>query len=224
MILIFSMRFSIRCKAILGPTMLGAIYLSGSRTAWLCLILSLLLGLIYKGRGIVNVKMIFYLAFLIASLVLGLSVAASSGLITLSDRLMDPYTAILRMKKYFQFLLEFDESYLLPDFSESRIEIVSESGYFHFINSVGIVAALFIGATLSIFFRASWLMSLSRDRATRSFSILIPFYAIASLFENVLMSFPNNQLFFLALGVTIASWRLRLNTNYFMQTNFYGRA
>lgn len=206
-ILIFSTAHGIKTKFIFGIVILGALYLSGSRTAWVVLGFIVFIGLVYKGGTTVQLKSILQTFALASVISVGILLLIYNQTELINERLSNFETAGIRIEKYFEFILNADGSYLLPDASESRVVLVSESGYFHFVNSVGALVALSIGAILMLNIRVGWVLSLFSRSRNRSFALLTLYYAIASFFENVLMSFPNNQMFFIAVGVTIASMR-----------------
>jgi len=206
-ILVFSTVHGVKTKFIFGIIILGALYLSGSRTAWVVLGFIVIIGLVHRGGVTVNLRSILQIFALALIIAFGVLVAILNQTDLINERLTNFETAEIRIEKYFEFILNADASYLLPDASESRVVLVSESGYFHFINSVGAVVAISIGAILLLNIRVGWVISLFSRSSNRSFALLTLYYAIASFFGNVLMSFPNNQMFFIAVGVTVASWR-----------------
>lgn len=208
-LLSFSQDLSSMKRLIFGAVIVGAFYLSGSRTAWVSFTVVALLGAVYRGNGLVNRKSLRNLAIAASVVVPVIVLVLISGVVELPDRATDFYTAYIRLEKYFEFILGVDSSYVLPDFNEARIEMVSESGYFHFINAVGLIFFAFMVLVFSPFFRIDWFTGLLKKGSTRGFALVLIYYCIATLFENVVMSFPNNQLIFISIGVTVAAWRAR---------------
>jgi len=212
-LLFFSVNIKFKIKLVIGAVVVGALFLSGSRTAWFSLIIATLFGIVYRGSGAVNVMATLRSLFFIASIAAILFIFFYMSIFSITDRMSDPYTFLLRIEKQFQFLYNFGIDYLYPDLRESRVALVSESGYLHLINSLGLLCAVIVLFIFLFFVRISWIQILFKSGISRAYSVLILFYFIASFFENILMSFPNNQLFFLVVGVLIASHRSQLQKN-----------
>jgi hypothetical protein len=177
----------------------GAILLSGSRTAIASLLFASLLGFVYKGNMKLRQKGVLIVCFLII-VAIGLGFSSYDQLSAI-DRLSDLQTGDIRFQKYMTFLGEIHPGYLLPDFSGQRAWLTSESGYFHFFNSLGVILSSSLLFSLLCHGRLRSPLISDHNGSHRVFEVLLLFYAFAMISENVLMSFPNNQLFAISLAV-----------------------
>lgn len=206
-LLLFSNFIVGRRKLLCGLLVLGALLLTGSRTAIFSLVISIFLGAVYRGGGRISISALknSILIFLILSVLSSLLVL--SGVVVLPERAVDFETAFIRLGKYFQFVVDVDFSYFLPDFGMKRIDVVSESAYFHFLNALGLL--LFFPVALFACYKidSGWLSHICRYHRGRFFDVAVLYYLIAMLFENVFMSFPNNQLLFIVLGASVAFYK-----------------
>lgn len=209
LVMIFGSNFSVFFKSIFTAIVSGALLMSGSRTAWLSFILTFIFCYVYRGSGRLNFRHIVNVLIAFIAIGLALTASISLGLITLPERAVDMTTAYIRLEKYFQFIIGVDDSYIFPDFESSRIETVSESAYFHFINALGLFYSFALLSAFFLIVGLSGFLRLFSNSEHRVFAVVFLFYAIAMLFENVLMSFPNNQLFFISLSVILAGARGR---------------
>lgn len=184
----------------------GALFMTGSRTAWLSVIFALAIGWVCRGGGRISSSAAVKLFVVLAILILLSLAVYFVQIVPLPDRVTDMYTAFLRLEKYIGYIVGIDATYLLPDVDLYRIELVSESAYFHFFNSLGLLAGFVIVLALIYFthFRAGRLFMNSQFRC---FDVAVFYYAFAMLFENVLMSFPNNQFLFVSVGVAAMNAR-----------------
>jgi hypothetical protein len=207
--LYFSDVFEGKLRLFFEAVILGALLLTGSRTAWVALISAIAIGAVYRGHGRVNFilicKSIFY------GLFFGILFAflMAFEVIELPSRMLDFETALIRMEKYFHFVSDFDATYFWPDSGLLRIDVVSESGYFHFINAVGIIAASPVFLYIFLRINPSWVLAAFAGHRGRCFDVAVVYYMIAMLFENVFMSFPNNQLLFISIGASIGCYNAR---------------
>jgi len=206
-LIFFNNKFYPLIKFVICPIIFGALLLSGSRTAWISLVVAFSLGVLYRGRGKIDALNLFKLTILILFLVAVFSALYSMNLLYLPERMTDMYTAALRLEKYFEYVAGVDSAYLFPDFDLLRIDIVSESAYFHFVNALGGMWFVVIIVSWLSFVRLAWLVNLFSTSPYRCFDIVVFYYFFAMLFENVLMSFPNNQLLFVSLGIAVMNTR-----------------
>jgi len=206
-LLLFGNQFSTAIRIVICSIVIGALLMSGSRTALVSLSSALSLGFVYRGAGRFNAIKLLKFIILLSSVTLMLSLLVLTDFISLPERATDMYTAQLRIEKYFEYLTSVDVTYLFPDFNLERIDMVSESAYFHFINSLGLLYFVAVSISLLFFYRPAWLSNLFSNSPHRCFDIVIFYYFVAMLFENVFMSFPNNQTFFISLGVTIVNFK-----------------
>lgn len=210
LMLLFGKEFAAPFKVIGFTIILGALLMTGSRTAWVSVTAAVTLGMLYRGNAKIHIWSFVNLGVLVPFILIAFAAVYSTGLFSLPERAVDMYTAALRLEKYFSYLLGVDITYLLPDFDLARIDVVSESAYFHFLNALGFVWAGIVAISLLAFFYSGWLRSLFTVSRYRCFDILVFYYCVAMAFENVLMSFPNNQLIFISFGITVLNARNRV--------------
>lgn len=200
--------FFLRLSAIIIIT--GALLMSGSRTAIVSIVIPLFFGLFFSRRFKLKLNyLIYFIVILIFLFVFLVSVSMSGYLV--SDRYFNLDTAVIRLDKYFSYLSMFDSSYFFPDFNFERSFYVSESSYFYFFNTFGILLSIFFVFLYLVFFRIN-LGFLSDCGPHRILVLIVLYYAIAFLFENMIASFPNNQFFFFALGAIILPRCIGLRT------------
>lgn len=193
-------RFHFLFRTLLFVVIFLALIMSGSRTALVSLIVPVSLGLLFsQGFKVKVTAFLLYGVFFFCLIVAMFVFVLVDGVPDPSSRISDTYTASLRIEKYITYVTSIDTSYLLPDFIGERSYYVSESSYFYFINTFGIILLLFWLLVFSFLFRLR-LASYGAGSASRVLKFLVLYYLIAFLFENMLASFPNNQLFFFALG------------------------
>lgn len=191
-------------KILIFGIVFSSLLMTGSRTAWLSLFVAGSFAYLFNFGSSFSLKktIIFISTGLLLSIII-LNIILVGG-VSLPERATDMHTAELRIDKYLSYLLNFDKSYLIPDFHGERIDKVSESSYFYYFNSLGIIAgALFLLMALSLFYIS--LRSSCEKIYLSPFALIVGYYMFAMIFENVLMSFPNNQLFFLCVGFSFAS-------------------
>jgi hypothetical protein len=209
-VLFYSNLFNILERIILGSLLFGALLMTGSRTAMLSLVLACLAGGMYRGHGKIRVNYFLNYCLLIIFGVGALMSMVNFGV--LPERILDPLTALIRLEKYFEFLINIDINYLAPDFSGARVDMVSESGYFHLINSVGLICFFATFILGMLYFRSQWIFHIFSNHPGRYFDVALLYYVIAMFFENVLMSFPNNQLMFIVFGGSVFYYGLKKNS------------
>ncbi|WP_429209769.1 hypothetical protein [Aeromonas veronii] len=187
-------------KLILIPIFISLIIVSGSRTAALSLLLSFLfLKEIRRNFILIPLFMVLFILFFILY-----------KMDLLYGRAVDMTTATIRLEKYFNYVINIDVIYLLPDFSMSRFEWVSESAYLHMLNSLGGFITFVLGF---VFYGLVFMGKIGRTQSVdvvhlkliNSFKHVFIFYIIASIFEGVFTSFPNNQLLFISMGALFFS-------------------
>ena len=109
--------FFLRFSAIIIITC--ALLMSGSRTAIVSTVISLLFGLFFSQRF--KVRLSYLLCFIIFLIVLfGFLVFVLMSGYLISDRYFNLETAFIRLDKYFSYLSMFDSSYFFPDFNFER--------------------------------------------------------------------------------------------------------
>lgn len=206
--LIFSEIFKGWQRFIIGIAVFSALFLTGSRTAWVSLLFSVMLGFLYRGSGKVKFSAILYCILCLCVFLVLAVFLMLTGIFELPARMLDFQTASIRLDKYFGFLTLIDSTYFFPDYNFLRIDMVSESSYFHFINALGLFLAVPVFLYYFININLSWFLQLFSNHPGRCFDIAVFYFAIAMFFENVFMSFPCNQLFFVSLGASFACFKL----------------
>ena len=208
-LLLFSDIFKGRWRFLIGVAIFSALLLTGSRTAWVSLLLSVFFGHLYRGGGKFKFSAILHSIFFLSVLLALVMFFLLSGVVELPARMLDFQTASIRLDKYFEYLTQIDSSYFFPDSNFLRIDMVSESSYFHFLNAMGFFLAVPVLLYCALNLNASWFWQVFSNHAGRCFDIAVFYFAVAMLFENVFMSFPCNQLFFVSLGASIACFKCR---------------
>lgn len=203
--LIFSDKITGRRKLIILPIFFVVLLMSGSRTAFISFFSALFLGSVFSSNWRVRVDSLLKWqgGLLVATFAFVVVVCFFS--FEVPERAVNMETAVIRIGKYFEYISNFDLSYILPDFDGRRIEIVSESAYFYAINAVGVAFfTLLVLVSVLVIFMGFDFTSCRSSMPKKIFGVVFVYYTIASLFENVLMSFPNNQLFFISAGGVLA--------------------
>lgn len=203
LLLVFSDQYTVKRKIITLAIFLAALLMSGSRTALISLFTALLFGSVFSGNCSIRLNRLVGWLVAAPSTLAILTVAIYIFQFELPDRAINMETAFIRIAKYFEYVTNFNASYMIPDSDEERIGIVSENSYFHVMNSFGFLF-FFLLALITAFFHRPDLSSYRLPAPRRIFRIVFAYYLVASFFENVLMSFPNNQLFFIAAGAVFA--------------------
>jgi len=199
-ILILRPRFSSCLRILFIFTVLAALLMSGSRTAIVSLFIPVFIGFFFNGSPRVSSRIYLLLFFSFLVFLVALIVHFGGG--GLGGRLSDMQSASIRLNKYIYFMSSFDYTYLFPDFSSSRFYYVSESSYFHFINAFGLLMSSLLAIVLLFFLRVD--VSRVGDSLSRRVLLFVfIYYLTVFLFENAIVSFPNNQLFFFAAGALL---------------------
>lgn len=202
-VLLISKPYSLIFRMVVGGVVFCALIMSGSRTALVSVVVPLFFALVFSRFLVVRINVLILgfagLALLSALLFLAPWLDVASGF-------RGTETASIRLDKYAYFISSFDSSYLEPDFSEDRFFYTSENSYFHMLNSLGLIVVLLL-LLGGLFFK----LDTSRSKegpSAKAMSYLFLYYLIAFCFENVIVSFPNNQLFFFAAGIFLQPLRL----------------
>lgn len=171
-------------------------YLSGSRTAWLAFIVVLIIWLLRFciGRQVNISRLAFVFLAIFAGVALTLVLYNQSIGV---ERLQDFTFANIRVEKYLMYLSGFCSEYFYPDFDGARLHLVSESSYFLLINAFGLIGLGCVVMLVCFLYRlrVAWIPF---------FPYLVLYYVIVGFFENIVNSFPNNQLLLLSLGSVVA--------------------
>lgn len=200
-------------KIPLGMIFFFPFLLSGSRTAWVCLLIVLMIFGInnsFKNRINLFLTILFYMLVLITSVFLDFfaSIIDSMGY-DLSNRIADNRSSSARLDKYIEFLLNFNVNYFFPDIYNSNILLVSESSYFTYVNYFGVLGFILFFIFFFIFYKISFV----KDKKYRPWNFVFIYYLFVGLFESLVTSFPNNQLFMISAGCLIAFRGMKNNRN-----------
>lgn len=192
LILCFVIPGAVFSKALSVVILTVGMYLSGSRTAWLSFVIVFSLWFLNFGMGRVTKasRLVFFMISVLAVLVCALIIYSQADNF---GRLQDFTSASIRLDKYMMYLSGFNINYFFPDFDGARLFLVSESSYFLLINAFGLIGILLV--ILLIFIMFGFRVSMMPY-----FPYLVLYYIIVFFFENMVNSFPNNQLFLLSLG------------------------
>lgn len=186
-------------KLIIIFPILFALILSGSRSSLLSLFIISSFFYIYGNNNFFLTRLIKYLSSLISfSLIIFLCVQVN--FIELPYRFNNFYTFETRIDKYYLYFSGIELSYLYPDLTAERVELVSDNSFYHVINSLGLIPTVFLSIFLLFSFK-KYLNFKITINFEKGYSFVVYYYLIGMFFDNILMSFPNNQLFFLAMGL-----------------------
>lgn len=196
-LLLFKSNVGACYKFLLTCYFLTALMLSGSRTAVMALIVAWIISSVYFAAG--RSRALSIVVWLVSIFLTSLIYIFLLNLSGLPERAVDMQTAFIRIEKYVQYILDFNFEYFFPDVDERRFFFVSESSYFHALNSLGLLISFLIALSFSSFFVVKPVRAMN-GRPIEALRIVFVYYVVASFFENVFMSFPNNQLFFMSAG------------------------
>lgn len=195
-LLLLSSRLPIRFKLLMAPLILFALVMSGSRTAWLALVVVAGIALLpHLGRVRLNRRALGVLIGLGGFLLLVLLAGLVSGKFGIPERLTDYQSALIRLERYSDFLLNANVEYLFPDLQDERTHLVSESSYFAALNSLGLIGVALVMLCAVLLFAQR-----SEPTINSGWRLVFWFYLVAAIFENILNSFPNNQMLFISAG------------------------
>ena len=202
-VLLIRKPYSLIFRVIVGGVVFCALIMSGSRTALVSIVIPLFFALVFSRFLVVRVRVLM-LGF--AGLVLLSVLLFFVPWLDIVSGFRGLESASIRLDKYAYFISSFDSSYLEPDFSEERFFYTSENSYFHVLNSLGLIVVLLLMLG-GLFFKLDTSRS-KEEPSAKAISYLFLYYLIAFCFENVIVSFPNNQLFFFAAGIFLQPLRL----------------
>lgn len=185
--------------------MMFSLVASGSRTAMVALLLMAMFAFT-SDRSIIKAIQARTKAH-IAALV-GLIAAASVAAFTVNAisvaygiesfrRGTDPHTLLLRAKSFIGFVAASDWTLIAPDIQGVREVFVQDNAYLSLINSHGVIVAGLLCWLLATIPRQVIESNPEDLLAYRHLSI---FFIISGMSNSFLNSFPNNQLFFIAVG------------------------
>lgn len=200
-------------KISLGMIFFFPFLLSGSRTSWVCLLIALMIfsiGNSFKNRINLFLTILFYMLVLIAFIFFDFFVGIIDSIgYDLSARISDNRSSSARIDKYIEFLLNFNIDYFFPDIYNENSVLVSESSYFTYVNYFGVLGFVFFFIFFFIFYKISFV----KNKKYRPWNFVFIYYLFVGLFESLVTSFPNNQLFMISAGCLIAFRGMNNNRN-----------
>lgn len=188
-----------------GFIMMFSLVASGSRTAMVAMLLMAVIAVAWD-RTIFTAIMARPKAHIVActglasaGIVAALVVNSISVAETIESyrRGADLYTLEVRAKFANSFIAASDLTLLAPDIKRIREVFVQDNAFLSFINSHGIVLAGLLCLLLATIPRQDIQANPEHLQAFRHLSV---FYLVSGLSNSFLNSFPNNQLFFIAVG------------------------
>jgi hypothetical protein len=210
-----------RTMVILAIPIVFGLVASGSRTAWVSLIICLLFLLFAPRAGsslrrkIIQYKWVLSLGVISIFVVIYLFVDVLRVIgIDNEARGVDLYTASIRWTNFISYIQKIDGYILLPDISDERVSLIQDNAFLVIFNTFG---AIFCGIFLLIFLSLRLGPKLA-DNGRLAWLMLVFYYLVSGLSGSFINSFPNNQLFFIALGGAfiplslVSSLKVRLAT------------
>lgn len=204
LVLLPNMKMKAIWASLCGALLIFSLVASGSRTAWVSLVVVLVYALIMSAKARARI-LNFVLRGLPQLILIGvilfgvymISLMYSSPVeVETANRGADLYTASIRWDNFLKFLGSMDVSLVFPDMAGLRTEYIQDNFYLVVLNSFGVVGLLFFIAFFVVFF-SPW-------RNTNSdvfpWRLVFIFYMVSGLSGSQLNSFPNNQMFFISMG------------------------
>lgn len=182
---------------------------SGSRTAWVALAACVVVLLLSRSkaarvlrRELAHYRMAIAMLLIVAALaVLGVRSLLEGTGIESENRGTDLYTASIRWINFVAYLDRIDFQSLLPDLLDERADLIQDNVYLVIFNILG-GFGVFISAVLLVVFTRGQRKVPKEDRS--AWSLLVTYFLLSGLSGSFLNSFPNNQLFFIAVGGLLA--------------------
>lgn len=198
------MRLSTLLTSLCGALLMFSLVASGSRTAWVSLVIALVYALIVSAdaRARLGGLLHRYLPqFLLTGVVLACIYATYQALsippdIEVTNRGADLYTASIRWQNFATFVGLIDGWLLLPDLWGERADYIQDNFYLVVVNSFGVIWLIFF----LTFFVTHFSPRRSRSPDLFPWRLVFVFYMVSGLSGSVINAFPNNQLLFLSMG------------------------
>ncbi len=203
LVLLPYMQLKTLMTALCGALLMFALVVSGSRTAWVSILVVLIYALIVSAEARKQllglhrhlpqilltgvVFMIVYAIYLIFS---------TPPDFEITHRGADLYTVSLRWSNLLNFLNLADWGLLFPDVQGERASFIQDNFYLVVLNSFGIIGLLAFLLFLATHF-SPWRNS---NPNLFPWKLIFVFYMVSGLSGSQLNSFPNNQLFFMSMG------------------------
>lgn len=210
-----------RATAVLAAPILFGLGASGSRTSWVSVFicLTILFVLPRTGRalrrGVLQYKWVLLVlaAGVIAAIPLFIEIVQVLG-VESENRGADLYTASVRLTHFLEYLDLIDDYSLLPDVADERADLIQDSVYLTLFNTFGATGCIVMLMALAGGLRRGPVLP---DNGRMAWSLLLGYYLVVGLSASFVNSFPNNQLFFIALGGAfvprVVAWRSRRRDN-----------
>lgn len=190
-------------KSLMALPIIFALVASGSRTAWVALAVVVPLMLLadadirdhslrYLRRHAVSVTGAAVLCVLLITAVKVEDADQYDG----AYRGADLYTASIRVENFMTYVGSLDWTILLPDLGDVRTHLIQDNFYLVALSGFGLIPLLVLG----VFFLSQHTLYRHADPHNRLWRWVFVYYMISGLSGSFLNSFPNNQLFFIAMG------------------------
>jgi hypothetical protein len=204
LILLPYMRLKTLWTALCGALLTFSLVASGSRTAWVSLVIVLTCALVVSADARRRFFGLLH-RHLPKLLLTGVALAAVYAIyltfstppqVEVTHRGADLYTASVRWSNFLSFLNLIDGGLLIPDTLGERADLIQDNFYLVVLNSFGIVGLAAFLTVLATHF-SPWR---NRNPDLFPWKLVFVFYMVSGLSGSQLNSFPNNQLFFLSMG------------------------
>jgi hypothetical protein len=188
-----------------GPLLASALVASGSRTAVVALLATTLVALIVDRNLLSSIRsdwrrharaLVLLVIASFATLIYTDNAGEAEEIVEL-HRGTDLHTLKLRGESAQLFFSNVDYKIIAPDIKGERAKLVQDNAYLSVINSLGLVLTAALMYSLATRTRREIHCP---PHAIASFRYLVVFYLISGFANSFIDSFPNNQLFFIALG------------------------
>lgn len=194
-------------SSLCGALIIFSLVVSGSRTAWVALIIVLVYALIVSADARKRFFSIFHknmprliltgVAF--AIIYATYLVFSTPPNFETAHRGTDLYTASVRLGNLQSFLNLVDVGLFLPDTEGVRANFIQDNFYLVVLNSFGIIGLFFF----LIFFVTHFSVWRNPNPELFPWKLIFVFYMVSGLSGSQLNSFPNNQLFFISIGAVL---------------------
>jgi hypothetical protein len=206
LVLLPYMRLKTVWTALCGALLMFSLAASGSRTAWVALVVVLIYALIVSADARARLSGLLH-RHLPQLLLTGIVLAGVYAIylafskppeieVQVANRGADLYTASIRWDNFVRFISHIDAGLLFPDLLGERADFIQDNFYLVAINSFGVIGILAFLAFLATHF-SPWR---NPNPDLFPWKLVFVFYMVSGLSGSQLNSFPNNQLFFLSMG------------------------
>ncbi|QPF72736.1 hypothetical protein G8A07_07185 [Roseateles sp. DAIF2] len=200
------MRLKPLWTALCGALLMFSLAASGSRTAWVALLIVLIYALSVSADARARLSGLLHRhlpQLLLTGILLAGVYAVYLALSTppeveiqVAHRGTDLYTASIRWDNFVTFLGLIDGSLLFPDVLGERADYIQDNFYLVTLNSFGVIGLL----SFLVFFATHFSPWRNSNPDLFPWKLVFVFYMVSGLSGSQLNSFPNNQLFFISMG------------------------